>query len=142
MKAVRAALGPLLERAQGMVPPQMQQQLRAELGPMGSAKVTLYLHQMRPAALELARVGPAREWKKLLDEHASEARHLVLYAATAWIARAVVMAEYLERADLANLPKKWAAEQTLRMVENVEGDEGWLWPFNSDSPWPEWEDEE
>ena len=141
MKGVRAALCPLLERAQAMVTPEMQQRLHAKFGPMGPTQTKLWLHQIRPVALQLARAGTARQWQTLLEERPSEIRPLVLYAATAWITRAIVLAEHLEHRDLANLPKKWAAEQALGLLDDVESDEAWLWPFDTDSPWPDRDEE-
>jgi hypothetical protein len=142
MKSVRAALWPLRVRAQQMATPEMLERLETDLGLLGLTRTGDMLHRWRPPALQLARAGTARQWQKLLDQHPVEQRHLVLYATAAWITRTLVLAESLEQSDLAALPQKWAADQTLSLVEAVEGDEAWLWPFESEPPWPLSDDEE
>lgn len=142
MKAVRAALWPLRERAQQMTTPEMLERLDADLGPLGLVKTGDLLQRWRLPALQLARAGTARQWQKLLEQHPPEHRHLALYAAAAWITRTLVLAEALERSDLAELPKKWAADRALSLVEEVEEDRLWLWPFESEPPWPLWDEED
>jgi len=53
--------------------------------------------------------------------------------------RTLAHMEYLEGFD-PDLPKRWAGEQALRLVDDFESDETWLWPFESTSPWPDEDD--
>lgn len=142
MRNVRSALWPILERCRADVPPDMQSLLFDQLGSIGKSRTTEILHAYRPFALELAGTKAARERQKLVNELALERPYLVFYAAAAWTARTLALAEYLERADLAIHPKKWAGEQALSMMNEFEDDETWLWPFDSESPWPDDDDDE
>lgn len=142
MQNVRSALWPILERCRADVPPDIEARLFDQLGSIGKARTTEILHAYRPIALELAGTKAARERQKLVNELALERPYLVFYAAAAWTARTLALAESLERADLAILPKKWAGEQALSMINDFEDDETWLWPFESESPWPDDDDED
>lgn len=66
---------------------------------------------------------------------------LTRYTATAWAARALVLAELLDRFD-PDLPQKWAAETTLLWLSEFESEEVWLWPFGTEPPWPNGADED
>lgn len=141
MRTVRAALWPMLERARNSVTPELEVRLHAELKQLSPHMVAHALQLWRPVAMELARASKARERQALIDRYASDKAHWALYAQAAWIARTIALAEYLESADLAILPKKWAGQQALSMVDDFEADESWLWPFESEPPWPD-EDED
>jgi hypothetical protein len=123
MKNVRSSLWPILERCRTDVPPDTPSLLFDQLGSIGKTRTTEILHAYRPIALELAGTKAARERQKLVSELALERPYLVFYAAAAWTARTLALAEYIERADLAILPKKWAGEQALSMMKEFEDDE-------------------
>ena len=142
MKNVRSALWPILERCRADVPPDTQFLLFDQLGSIGKTRTTEILHAYRPIALELAGTKAARERQKLVSELALERPYLVFYAAAAWTARTLALAEYVERTDLAILPKKWPGEQALSMMNEFEDDETWLWPFDSEPPWPDDDEDE
>lgn len=142
MKNVRSALWPILERCQAEIPPDMESVLSHQFSVLGKEGVLGILHAFRPFALQLARVKAKRDRQKLIDEVAPDNPQWLLYAAVAWTARTLALAEYLERADLAIMPKKWAGEQALSMLDDFEGDETWLWPFESEPPWPDDDDED
>jgi hypothetical protein len=137
MKNVRSALWLILERCQADIPPEMEDLLSNQFGVLGKEHALGILHAFRPFALQLAKSTAKRERQKLVEEFASDNPQWLLYAAAAWTARALALAEYLERADLAIMPKKWAGEQALSMIDDFEADESWLWPFDSEPPWPE-----
>lgn len=145
MNAVRAALWPLLEKARKAVTPEMQHALRNELASLKPSIVALTLQAWRPLAVELAETKNARDQTALIDRHAPTKPHWALYAQAAWIARTLALAEYLERSDLAIQPRKWAAGAALRLLDEFEGDTAWLWPFESEPPWPgedDWDEDE
>lgn len=145
MKTVRAALWPMLEKARKAVTPEMEDALRTELAPLKPSIVAFTLQSWRPLAIKLAETKNARELKVLIDSHAATKPHWALYAQAAWIARTLALAEYLERSDLAMQPRKWAAGAALRLLDEFEGDIAWLWPFESESPWPgedDWDEDE
>lgn len=137
MKTVRVALWPMLEKARKAVTPEIEQALRNELAPLQPSIVAFTLQAWRPLAIELAATKNARELKVLIDSHAATKPHWALYAQAAWIARTLALAEDLERSDLAMQPRKWAAGAALRLVNEFEGDIAWIWPFESESPWPD-----
>lgn len=140
MKAVFAALLPQLETVRHEVTSDMQDQLRRELAPLGELRTTILLQNWRAFALDLVKDGTARQRKKKVEQLPPEKRHLAHYAAAAWLARALVLAQHMEQADLPMMPKKWAGNAMLGVVGDFESDEDWLWPFDSPSPWPD-EDE-
>lgn len=145
MKTVRAALWPKLEKARKAVNPEMERALRGELAPLQPSTVAFTLQGWRRLAIELAETNNAQELKALVDSHAGTKPHWALYAQAAWITRTLALAEYLERSDLAMQPRKWAAGAALRLLDEFEGDTAWLWPFESESPWPgenDWDEEE
>ena len=136
MKTVRTALWPMLEKARKAVTPDMEHALRTELAPLKPSIVAFTLQSWRPLAIELAETKNARERKILIDSQAATKPHWALYAQAAWIARTLALAEHLERSDLAVQPRKWAGGVALRLLYEFEGDIAWLWPFESESPWP------
>lgn len=102
---------------------------------LGKDEVVKALHDLRSDALELAGAKSARDRQKVIARFEQAKPYLLFYAAAAWTARTLALAENLERADLAVLPKKWAGEQALMLMDEFEGDDEWLWPFDSDPPW-------
>jgi hypothetical protein len=135
----------MLEKARKAVTPEMEDALRTELAPLKPSIVAFTLQSWRPLAIKLAETKNARELKVLIDSHAATKPHWALYAQAAWIARALALAEYLERSDLAMQPRQWAGGVALRLLDEFEGDTAWLWPFESESPWPsedDWDEDE
>lgn len=137
MKTVRSALWPLIEKARHCVTPEFEAQLRAELSPLQPHVVAHTLQLWRPLAMEMARTSKTRERQALIDKYAPDKAHWALYAHVAWMARTIALLENLERADLEIQPKKWAANAALDCVDEFENDQVWLWPFDSNSPWPD-----
>jgi len=145
MKAVRAALWPMLEKVRKAVSPEMEHALRTELAPLKPSVVAFTLQGWRPLAIRLAETKTARERTDLINSHAATKPHWAHYAQAAWIVRALALAEYLERADLIIQPKQWAGHAALNVIDEFEGDISWLWPFDSESPWSDecdWDQEE
>lgn len=140
MKTVRSALLHIVERSRSEIPPEMETLLFGQLGLLGKEKVVSLLQIWRPIALQLARTKSARERRNLIQQWAAEKPYWPLYATAAWTTRTVALAEYLERADLSALPKVWAEEQALLLMEDFEDNETWLWPFDSEPPWEEDDD--
>ncbi len=121
--------------------PDLEAQLAAELAPQEKRRVAHTLQLWRPLAMELMRTTSARERQQLIERYAAGRPHWAFYAVAAWITRTLALAEHLERADLAIQPKKWAAMAALNCVDDFEADDAWLWPFETESPWPEQDDD-
>ncbi len=94
------------------------------------------LRVWRPVAIDLAQAKTARERRVLLDQFASNAPDFAHYAAAAWIARTLALTEYLEGFE-PDIPRQWAGAHAFSLMNDFEGDETWLWPFDSESPWPD-----
>lgn len=140
MKTVRAALWPMPEKARRAVTPEMEHTLRTEFAPLKPSIVAYTLQAWRPLAVELAEAKGTRERRDLIDRHAATKPQWALYAQAAWLARALALAEHMERTDLAIQPKKWAGHAALNLLDEFEADLAWLWPFESESPWPDDDD--
>ncbi|CAH0498165.1 hypothetical protein [Novosphingobium sp. CECT 9465] len=142
MKTVRAALWPVLERAKAEISPDMMPMLFGQLASLGKDKTMAMLELWRPLGLHLARTSSARERKKFIEQIGAEQPYWPLYATVAWTARTLALTEYLERADLAAQPKKWAGDQALLLMDDFYEDDAWLWPFDGEVPWEETDDDE
>jgi hypothetical protein len=118
-----------------MMSAEEQQLLYAELAPLNRIQTAVLLQAWRPIGIAIARAKTATARKAILKEFAGRKRLLALYSAAAWTVRTIALAEYMERSELVAMPRKWAADTALNLLDEFEGDENWLWPFESDPPW-------
>jgi len=115
--------------------------LHRRLATIGKKPVEAYLHASSTIGLGLAASANRRELRSNFFALKGLDDLLTRYTATAWAARTLVLAELLERFD-PDLPQKWAAETTLLWFSEFESEEVWLWPFGTESPWPDEDDED
>lgn len=137
----RAALAKRLDFLRGTVTATEQDALHERFARLGKERVRAYLFAAHGVGLDIAKATSNRALTQKLAEWGGDDRLLTLYGAVAWAARALVLAELLEQFD-PDLPAKWAADATLRWLDDFEAEEVWLWPFESDHPWPEDDGEE
>lgn len=135
MQNVRTAVWPILNSLRVMMSAEEQATLHAELGQLKKLQAAALLHAWRPIGIDIARAKTATARKAILQDFTGRKRMWALYSAAAWAVRTIALAEYMERSDLAAMPKKWAADAALELLDEYEADESWLWPFESDPPW-------
>jgi hypothetical protein len=137
MKTVRSALWNLLEELRGAISAEQISNLQDDLQKLDKTQLITRLDIMREVGIELAQTHGKQKRQKLIRELPPVHQGWALYAAAAWTVRALALAEYLERADLALMPRKWAADAALSLVADFEKDQTWLWPFDGEPPWAE-----
>lgn len=110
-------------------------QLRADLATLGIEGAQTFLRENVEFGLDVAGAGRTRP--QTLAAYAPAQRPWVLYAAAAWTAKALVLAEQLDVLQLEpTFPAKFAPGSMLRLIGRYEQDEeAWLWPFPGFAPW-------
>lgn len=142
MKPIHLALRAQFDAVEREVTLDMQNLLRAELAGLGELKTMLLLQHWRVFAFDTLKKDTARQRRTKIERLPADMWHWAHYAAAAWLARALVLTEHIEQADLQMTPKKWAGPAMFSLVDGYESDDFWLWPFESPSPWPEDVDED
>lgn len=137
----RPALAKHLQMHLGGFSPAEVGTLHRRLAMIGKKQVETYLRASSVIGLGLAASPNRRALRSNLVALEGLDDLLTRYAATAWAARALVLAELLDRFD-PDLPQKWAAEATLLWLSEFESEEVWLWPFGTEPPWPNSADED
>lgn len=118
------------------------QLLRESFRGEGKPKIRQHYAAQGPIGLALARL-PMAELRAELQAMPPAARSLLLHAAVAWTARALVLVELMEARQIEpGAPAKWAGDQMLQALAHLEGGDDWLWPYATEAPWPDDEDED
>lgn len=111
-------------------------ELHERFAQSGKHRVRDFLQEVRDDALGIATASSKAALARKIAGRGNENRILGAYAAVAWAARALVLVETLEHNDL-DVPSKSAADAALRCLREFEGHDVWLWPFESEPPWPD-----
>jgi hypothetical protein len=140
--SARAPLRKRLDALMKLQPPEDLQRLRDSFQAEGKPKIRRHYAGQGPVGLALAQL-PMAELRAELQAMPPEGRSLLLHAAIAWTARALGLVELMEAQQIEPAsPAKWAGDQMLQALAHLEGDAGWLWPYATEAPWPDDEDED
>lgn len=130
----RQALHQRLVQLQKLAEPHLSFLMEA-LSPLGPDDAEELLRANRVSALDVASAGSNRS--RLLASLPESQLPWAAYAAAAWTARALILAEHLEALQLE--PDRRgpdAADAFLTLIGRYEDEpEAWLWPFPGVSPW-------
>lgn len=136
----RTALAERLAQLQTEAAPYLED-LRGALAKVDpSTAASILRENLLERGLDFAQSG--RHRRRSVAALPPDQRPFAYYAAAAWTAKALLLAEHLERLQLEpGFPRKFAADAMLTLVGRYEQeDEPWLWPFPGLSPWDHLED--
>jgi hypothetical protein len=130
-----------LEKARNLLTFDEQQALHARLATLNSFQAEAFLVRVfRIPAFRILAAKTAQEREAVIRDFEITDRAGLFYAAAAWAARTLALMEFLDP-FMPDMPAKWASASALRLVEDFEGSEAWLWPYESERPWQEDDDD-